>query len=474
MSSFVDHGIRRACRVVVPIPHSTSTRPLAASRLRRPHVRAAGRRRLGTRAFVPVRRRPFVSRPFHARASCSRVCVAAGSFSRGERDSPSDVAMADEFTVHLARRRDAANVSPLDDEPPFASVVPEHRSATSPWELLERWHREDGLLDDVREETHARPSFSLSRWHDAPDRSPVFPLEWTADAWRRFDPVRVAHRARASDPDARDPDVFRHPDVFRDPDVFRARRPAAFPDPTSWDTARAVAVGAVVVALRRRVLSLSTAPELLDDVLANDRWFRRHRADPAEATELCHAADDTRRRPETTGAAVLEETTGAAVLKGTHTHMRDDAVIDWGVATAAMRAVERARTMARALARIAAQPPAKPVGDPATASAARVAARSARDAALALGARLDEMATAGGSIRRGTGVPGEGREVEGGSDGSDGSDGRRTRARDGRRNAGAKAKAASIRRVALGDATNRVAVTSPGSPAMRSPRRARA
>ena len=226
MSSFVDHGIRRACRVVVPIPHSTSTRPLAASRLRRPHVRAAGRRRLGTRAFVPVRRRPFVSRPFHARASCSRVCVAAGSFSRGERDSPSDVAMADEFTVHLARRRDAVNVSPLDDEPPFASVVPEHRSATSPW-----GSSSDGTARTAcwttcgRKRTRVRRS--ASRDGDAPDRSPVFPLEWTADAWRRFDPVRVAHRARASDPDARDPDVFRHPDVFP-----TSSAPAACTSPT--------------------------------------------------------------------------------------------------------------------------------------------------------------------------------------------------------------------------------------------------
>ena len=41
-------------------PFSTSpryTRPLAASRLRRAHARAAGRRRLDTRAFVSVRRR---------------------------------------------------------------------------------------------------------------------------------------------------------------------------------------------------------------------------------------------------------------------------------------------------------------------------------------------------------------------------------------------------------------------------------
>ena len=87
--------------------------------------------------------------------------------------------------------------------------------------------------------------------------------------------------------------------------------------------------------------------------------------------------------------------------------------------------------------------------------AARVAARSARDAALALGARLDEMATAGGSIRRGTGVPGEGREVEGGSDGSDGSDGRRTRAATG---GGTPARGRRRRRfVASRSATRRTA-----------------
>jgi hypothetical protein len=387
--------------------------------------------------------------------------------------------MADEFIVRLAQRRDAADGTPLDDESPLAPVVPERRSAMSPWELLERWHREDGLLDDLEEETLARPSFSLSRWHHAPHGAPVFPLEWTAEAWRRFDPIRVAHRARAPDPD-----------------VFRAPRPAAFPDPASWDTTRAVAVGAVVVALRRRVLSLSTAPELLDDVLANDRWFRRHRADPAEATGAAllfaafeRAAD--RLLTETPArASAASRAESAAERARTATRTRHDAIIDWGVATAAVRAVGRARTMARALARIAAQPPAEPLGDPATAAAARVAARSARDAALALGARLDEMAAAGGAIRRQGGARGE----EGGRGGrrngrapeaaarhaqvaSSATSKRRVVATPG---ATPGAKAASLalawasppRRRALGDATNRMAVFSPGSPVVLSPRRA--
>lgn len=394
--------------------------------------------------------------------------------------------MADEFIVRLAQRRDAADGTPLDDESPLAPVVPERRSAMSPWELLERWHREDGLLDDLEEETLARPSFSLSRWHHAPHGAPVFPLEWAAEAWRRFDPIIVAHRARAPDLDVRDPDVFRAP------------RPAAFPDPASWDTTRAVAVGAVVVALRRRVLSLSTAPELLDDVLANDRWFRRHRADPAEATGAAllfaafqRAAD--RLRTEVTSERASAASRAESAAERTRTATRDDAVIDWGVATAAMRAVGRARTMARALARIAAQPPAEPVGDAATAAAARVAARSARDAALALGARLDEMAAAGGAIRREGGEVGEVGEVVGGRGGrrngrapeaaarparvasSSATTKRRVVATPG---ATPGAKAASLalasppRRRALGDATNRVAVFSPGSPVVLSPRRA--
>ena len=74
----------------------------------------------------------------------------------------------------------------------------------------------------------------------------------------------------------------------------------------------------------------------------------------------------------------------------------------------------------------------------------------------------------------GTGVPGEGREVEGGMTGATGATRGGRALASSRRNAGAKAKAASIRRVARGDATNRIAVTSPGSPAVRSPRRARA
>ena len=380
--------------------------------------------------------------------------------------------MADEFIVRLAQRRDATDGTPLDDESPLAPVVPEGRSAMSPWELLERWHREDGLLDDLEEETLARPSFSLSRWHHAPHGAPVFPLEWTAEAWRRFDPIRVAHRARAPDPDVRDPDVFRAP------------RPAAFPDPASWDTTRAVAVGAVVVALRRRVLSLSTAPELLDDVLANDRWFRRHRADPAEATGAAllfaafrRAAD--RLRTDTTSERASAASRAESAAERTAT--RDDAVIDWGVATAAMRAVGRARTMARALARIAAQPPAEPLGDPATAAAARVAARSARDAALALGARLEEMAAPGGAVQGEGGARGEVGEVLGGGDGRrNGSARVSSSASTTKRRVVATpgAKAASLalasppRRRALGDATNRVAVFSPGSPVVLSPRRA--
>ena len=395
--------------------------------------------------------------------------------------------MADEFVVRLAQRRDAADGTPLDDEFPLAPVVPERRSAMSPWELLERWHREDGLLDDLEEETLARPSFTLSRWHHAPHGAPVFPLEWTAEAWRRFDPIRVAHRARAPDPDVRDLDVFRAP------------RPAAFPDPASWDTTRAVAVGAVVVALRRRVLSLSTAPELLDDVLANDRWFRRHRADPAEATGAAllfaafRRAADSLRTASSERASAASRAESVAEPTRTATRTRDDAVIDWGVATAAMRAVGRARTMARALARIAAQPPAEPLGDPATAAAARVAARSARDAALALGARLDEMAAAGGSIPREGGARGEVGEVEGGRDGrrnGRASEATTRRARVASSASASKrrsvatpgatpgAKAASLacasptRRRALGDATNRVAVFSPGSPVVLSPRRA--
>ena len=127
--------------------------------------------------------------------------------------------------------------------------------------------------------------------------------------------------------------------------------------------------------------------------------------------------------------------------------------------------------------------PAEPVGDPATAAAARVAARSARDAALALGARLDEMAAAGGAIQREGGARGEVGEVVGGHGGRRNGRAPEAAARRARVASSAStttpgAKSASLalasppRRRALGDATNRVAVFSPGSPVVLSPRRA--
>ena len=81
-----------------------------------------------------------------------------------------------------------------------ATVAP---PAASPWELLERWHIEDGIADDVgidRRVEDERDEVVHVRGAAQPSAAggDALTLDWLTESWRRFDPARVAH-VRVSD-----------------------------------------------------------------------------------------------------------------------------------------------------------------------------------------------------------------------------------------------------------------------------------
>ena len=105
-----------------------------------------------------------------------------------------------------------------DDDSPDDNVL-------TPWDVLARWHREDGFVvdgitptvagiprggaapnDDIRprretrDERHRRRGWTLSLRDGGPPpgvRATVCALAWTTARWHRFAPNRVSHRVTA-------------------------------------------------------------------------------------------------------------------------------------------------------------------------------------------------------------------------------------------------------------------------------------
>ena len=235
-----------------------------------------------------------------------------------------------------------------------ATVAP---PAASPWELLERWHIEDGIADDVgidRRVEDERDEVVHVRGAAQPSAAggDALTLDWLTESWRRFDPARVAH-VRVSDETRADrARVFGAADACAealDP-TDDAKRPAR---------SRRAASSRVVP---DEPVVLEVATTASQEVSRNDDAPARKRAASPRRRSL------------------------------------------FALTTA--RAVRRAAARARALARVAAQPPAGPRGAPAAAAAARVAARCARDAGLALARRVEDAAARCRGESRDVGVGG--------------------------------------------------------------------
>jgi hypothetical protein len=291
-----------------------------------------------------------------------------------------------------------------------ATVAP---PAASPWELLERWHIEDGIADDVgidRRVEDERDEVVHVRGAAQPSAAggDALTLDWLTESWRRFDPARVAH-VRVSDETRADrARVFGAADACAealDP-TDDAKRPAR---------SRRAASSRVVP---DEPVVLEVATTASQEVSRNDDAPARKRAASPRRRSL------------------------------------------FALTTA--RAVRRAAARARALARVAAQPPAGPRGAPAAAAAARVAARCARDAGLALARRVEDAAARCRGESRDVGVGGSSDASRTGRFVGGGTENRRAEKRAGGRTA---RRAHTPRRAPLADATNRFGriVSPPGS-----------
>ena len=257
----------------------------------------------------------------------------------------------------------------------------------TPWDVLARWHREDGFVvdgitptvagiprggaapnDDIRprretrDERHRRRGWTLSLRDGGPPpgvRATVCALAWTTARWHRFAPNRVTHRVTA----------WREETRRSAPAEASAAR-SACDAWTPWESTHAIAVAALTEAFERRVLSLSNP---------SDRIRKR------AATKAAAAAGDAL---AIAAARVSLASRPSDSTDGTRRGTRWDALT---VANVALRAIERTRAKARAIARLASQPPARARGDPRDAEAARRRARVTRDAGRALDARLGRL-----------------------------------------------------------------------------------
>ena len=235
-----------------------------------------------------------------------------------------------------------------DDDSPDDNVL-------TPWDVLARWHREDGFVvdgitptvagfprggaapnDDIRprretrDERHRRRGWTLSLRDGGPPpgvRATVCALAWTTARWHRFAPNRVSHRVTA----------WREETRRGAPAEASAAR-SACDAWTPWETTHAIAVAALTEAFERRVLSLSNP---------SDRIRKR------AATKAAAAAGDAL---AIAAARVSLASRPSDSTDGTRRGTRWDALT---VANVALRAIERTRAKARAIARLASQPPAR-------------------------------------------------------------------------------------------------------------------
>jgi len=281
----------------------------------------------------------------------------------------------------------------------------------TPWDVLARWHREDGFVvdgitptvagiprggaapnDDIRprretrDERHRRRGWTLSLRDGGPPpgvRATVCALAWTTARWHRFAPNRVTHRVTA----------WREETRRGAPAEASAAR-SACDAWTPWESTHAIAVAALTEAFERRVLSLSNP---------SDRIRKR------AATKAAAAAGDAL---AVAAAGVSLASRPSDSTDGTRRGTRWDALT---VANVALRAIERTRAKARVLARLASQPPARARGDPRDAEARRRRARVARDAGKALDeglGRLVATSSLGGARHSGVYDHGDGSRAQ--------------------------------------------------------------
>jgi hypothetical protein len=294
----------------------------------------------------------------------------------------------------------------LDAHPPFHDSC-DVQGAT-PWDVLARWHREDGLAvhggvpfvtseakhdvdfqnganartnarNDTKHERNRHHGWSLSLRDGGPPpgvRPTVCTLAWqTASGKHGCKPKRASHRLAR--------------DAGREQTRLAPVPGAAFASETwpCWETTHAVAFASLTCAFANRVLSLSNPA---------DRVQRR------AATTLAAAAGDAL-VPSRPGVKTVPATkTVPAPIQtppNTPKHPKKHnahAVTAWTkgqVTRVAIIAIEKTRANARAIARVASQPPVRAAGAPAVARERRRRARVTRDAALTLDKRLAQQAT---------------------------------------------------------------------------------
>ena len=300
----------------------------------------------------------------------------------------------------------------LDCEPGLGDDDFLDDSLPTPWDVLARWHREDGLVvdgiqptvagiggaapndDDIRarretqDERHRRRGWTLSLRDGGPPpgvRATVCTLAWTTARWHRFAPSRVAHGV-----------VARRAETGLCARAEASAARIACDVWTPWETTHAIAVAALTEAFERRVLSLSNP---------SDRIRKR------AATKAAAAAGDAL-------AVAAARVSFASLSLPSDSTDRPRRGTRWDaltVANVALRAIERTRAKARVLARLASQPPTRARGDPRDAEARRRRARVARDAGKALDeglGRLVATSSLGGARHSGVYDHGDGSRAQ--------------------------------------------------------------
>ena len=276
----------------------------------------------------------------------------------------------------------------LDCDPGLGYDDPYDENVPTPWDVLARWHREDGFVvdgnpptvitrsprggaapnDDFRtrpknrDERHRRRGWTLSLRDGGPPpgvRATVCTLAWTTAGWLRFAPNRALRCVDA-----------RHEETGSGAPTKASAAQSACDAWTAWETNHAIAIAALTKAFERRVLSLSNP---------SDRIRKR------AATKAAAAAGDT---PTVTATRVSLASLPSNSTDQPQRGTRWDAL---QVANVVLRAIERTRTKARAIARLASQPPPRARGDPREAEAQRRRARATRDAGRALDAGLGRL-----------------------------------------------------------------------------------
>ena len=157
----------------------------------------------------------------------------------------------------------------LGDDDSFDENVPTH------WDVLARWHREDGFVVDgipptvtrnprggaapnddfdarrqTRDERHRRRGWTLSLRDGGPPpgvRATVCTLAWTTASWHRFSPNRASHSVITA----------RREETGRGTPAEASAARSACDAWTPWETTHAIAIAALTEAFERRVLSLS-------------------------------------------------------------------------------------------------------------------------------------------------------------------------------------------------------------------------